>query len=282
MAADPRRAPVKGRRNFFLIHLLSAAICLSTSFTGTHMAAFAKEKSRGVRLLDPGEEMTPSPGPATGGAVSGSMPLETVRIAISDGDARHLSGLVPRDAPFEIVKPSANPDLVWDPVSHKVSSGRETIAYGIDSSDLASVIDRTAALRRLKQWPAEKSQRLRLLSGSSPLRGLDRIEIEATEIAGRALVLFAITGDGTVQILYPLGSDPHIVPNSPFRLAMQMREPFGSDAIIAVSSTQALDVFEQSLKQISHYRSAGEALKLIKALVPDDARLGLLTLTTTP
>lgn len=240
---------------------------------------------RGVRLLKPDETMTPLPPPAGSVPSLGlapGQPLDTVRLAIVDGDARQLKDMEHRAAPYEIVQANAKPDLVWSARSHEVKSGGEILAYGVDPTDLPSVIDRAAAVRQLQQMATGRSQPMRLGSGSAPQRGNEQVDIEIGDINGRALVLFDLSGDGTVQALYPLGSDDRIVHTQTYHLVLQTREPFGTDLIVAITAPQAMDDLEQGLKQLSHYRSASEVLNLIRTAAPRDARIGLVPLSILP
>ena len=56
----------------------------------------------------------------------------------------------------------------------------------------------------------------------------------------------------------------------------------GTDLIIVVTAAQPMDALENGLKEISHYRSAGEVLKLIAMAAPPDARIGAVALLSAP
>jgi hypothetical protein len=255
-----------------------AAIALGLCLVGLVDGAGAAERTRGVRLLGPAEEMTPAPAPERRPAAA----LGTVRIASADGQAARLSGLSPRGAPFEVVAPSANPDLVWDPGTRNVAAGRDVVAYNVDLADLPAVIDRTAAVRGLTQLAAERPQAMRLSDSSRPLRGGQQIELDVPDVGRRSLLVAVISGDGTVQLLYPIGSDPRSLDVPTYKLDMQVREPYGTDIFLAVSSAQPADMLEQGIRQLSHYRSAIELVDLLKNAAPPDARVGLLSLVSRP
>jgi hypothetical protein len=210
------------------------------------------------------------------------MALGSVRIASADGQAKRLAGLETRDVPFEIVAPTANPDLVWDPASGNVAAGRDIIAYKVALADLPAVVDRTAAVRSLAQLAAERPQSIRLSDTTRPLRGGQQIELDVPEVERRALVIAVISGDGTVQLLYPIGSDARILSVPTYRLEMQLRAPFGTDVFLAISMPQPTDTLEQALRQLSHYRSAVELVNIVKTLVPPGGRIGLMPLVSQP
>jgi len=209
-------------------------------------------------------------------------PLPSVKIAVTNGKADELLSLIPRDVPFDMVPPNAAPDLVWDAGSKNASAGSKVIAYKVDKADLPAVIDRTGALRLLNTLAQEKPQVLRVDNEGATRHKGDKVDIEIPNVANRSLVLFNIAGDGTVEALYPLGSDPHVLTSSPYRLSVQMHEPFGTDVMVAVTSTQPMPKLDQGLREISHFKSAGQALRLILTSLPSDARIGTLSLTSVP
>ncbi len=260
----------------FFKAIVPLALCFSTPAGGV-------ERTRGVRLLTPGEPMVPRPPrPDAKPALPPPPPLETIRIAVANGDDSRLKGLVAHEAPFEVVETTAHPDLVWDAVSHNVTAGQNVIAYGIAKADLAAVIDRTATLHGLRKLAAAQPQEITLAVGSPIEHKGDKITLAVDNIAKRALILVDISGDGTVHMLYPLGSDERIVQNSPFRLELEMRDPLGTDAIVAVSAEKPMPALEDGLNRISTYPSAAKVLDLITATVPKDAKIGVLSVTTAP
>jgi hypothetical protein len=239
----------------------------------------------GVRLLDPGDAMLPiAPFPEVTPGFLARVPssLETVRVSVVDGQAIQLEGLAQRAAAFEVVPATSNPDLVWNARSGTVSVGGQVIAYAVDRTSLPAAIDRTAAARSLEKAVAGRPQAIRLVSGRTPARKGDRVEIEVGDVAERAVILLGIAGNGTVRMLYPRGGDERVVRDRVFRLPLEIREPVGLDLIVAVSASRPLDALEQGLQQISHHRSAGEIPKLLSLAVPADARIGIVALASAP
>ncbi len=267
--------------NLFSASLL-AAICLAGGLLVT--AGMASERTRGVRLLNPGEDMAPIAPARQEPPLMGpnGAPVAPIRVAVTGGQSSKLDGMIALEAPFEVVAPAANPDLIWDPVSHDASIGPVIIAYKIEQSDLPAVIDRTAAARALRDLAAQKPQIMRVSPSAATRHRGDKVEIDVDNVANRALVLFNIAGDGTVQALYPLGSDPRVIEAPAYRLSVQIREPFGTDLLVAVTAAQPMDQLEEGMRQISRFHSAGEALRLVMAAAPADARIGLVTLSSVP
>ena len=121
-----------------------------------------------------------------------------IKIASLDGKTAHFAGIKAQQARFEIVPPVEHPDLTWDPASHDVLAWGDVVAYGVDPSDLPSVIDRAMAVRELKLIASKTPQPIKVTPDDSLHRNASLVRIEVPDVAGRALILFDITGDGTV------------------------------------------------------------------------------------
>jgi hypothetical protein len=205
-----------------------------------------------------------------------------IRIASLDSKASQFDGLARREVAFEVVRPSENPDLIWDPVSHDVVAWGDVIAFRVDARDLPGVIDRAGAIRELKRIAVKVPQSLKVIPNDGLHRKDDLVHLEVSDLAGRALILFNITGDGTVQLLYPIASDAAVVKDAAFRFPVRVRAPFGSDQLIAVTSRQRMPALEQALQQLNRTRSAMQMVRMLQKYAPDDARIGSAGVFTTP
>ena len=212
-------------------------------------------------------------------AVSDERP---VKIAALDGNPSHFVGLKSQQASFEIVQPVDHPDLTWDPASHDILAWGDVVAYRVDLSDLPSVIDRTKAIRELKLIAGKTPQSIKVAPDDSLHRNTSLVRIEVNDIAGRALILFNIAGDGTVQMLYPIGSDPYVVRTANYSFPVRVRKPFGSDQLIAITSRQRMPALEQALQSLDKRRAALQMINMIVRYAPADARIGSAGLFTAP
>jgi hypothetical protein len=95
-------------------------------------------------------------------------------------------------------------------------------------------------------------------------------------------VLFNIAGDGTVQALYPVGSDEPFLKSADYRLPVVVRGPYGADQVVAVTSEQRMLALEQAVQQLNGRRSAVQAMRMIEQYAPKDARVGTVGLFTAP
>ena len=250
------------------------------------------EFTRGVSVVEPTVAAS-QPTTVVAAATTGTAPQvrtlpataafeRPIRLAALDGDSSHFAGLTPRDAQIEIVKPIDNPDIIWDPASHDVIAWGDVIAYRIDKSDLPSVVDRAAAVRALKQFATNAPQLIKIGPDDTLHRNDSLVQIELSEVAGRSLIMFNIAGDGTVQMLYPIGSDLTQLQSKDFRFPLRVREPFGADQIVAVTSSQRMNELEQVLQQLNGRRAAAQIIKKVERNAPQDARIGSAGLFTTP
>jgi len=259
------------------------------------------ERTRGVVLLggaggpSPTRVQTTTPPPPVVTAPSNALParpqppdppgatsLGTVRIAVLDNQRDQLANLETRKARFEVVGTKDNPDLIWDAKSHDVLAGADIVARGVDRVDLASVIDRVAAVNGFKRLAARAPQAVRILPDDKLHHRDARVDVQVSGTAQRSIVMFNIAGDGKVQDLYPTGSDDRIVAKPELKLPLSVGEPFGSDLVVAISSAQVLRELEQALRKVSQRRAAVEVLELVERLAPPDARIGATSIYTAP
>jgi len=231
--------------------------------------------------LAPASAAPPSASSAAS-AVQTSRTGRPVKIAALDGKRDYFAGLSPRETPFEVVSPIDNPDLIWDPASRDVLAWGDVIAYRIDKGDLTSVIDRAAAVRDLKQLSTTAPQPIKIAPDDGLHRNESMVNVEVAGVTGRSLVLFNIAGDGTVQLLYPIGSDATVVEADSLSFPVRVKDPFGADQIVAVTSKQRMTALEQAVLQMNRRRTAGQAIKMIQKYAPADARIGSAGLFTAP
>ena len=205
-----------------------------------------------------------------------------IRLAALDGKTSYFPGLKSHDSTFQTVQPTDNPDLIWDPVTHDVISWGDVIAYGVEMADLPTVIDRTAAIRTLKSMATNSPQVMRVSPDDRLHHNGQAVDIDLSEVGGRAVVLFNVSGDGTIQMLYPIGADASPARSANLRLPLRVREPFGAEQIVAVTSQQRMVDFEKVLQQLNRRRASGQAIKNLERYLPADARVGSVGFFTVP
>ena len=236
-------------------------------------------------VLELGARGIPRPEPAAV-ALVGNQPSEQapkpVRLASMTDRKGVFAGLQPLHSPFEIVDADAAPDLIWDPVAHEAVAGGDKVALDVDLDDLPGVIDRTAGVRDLKTMIVKSPQALRVLPDASLHRKGTRIEVEVGDLAGRSLVMADITGSGIVQMLYPMKSAETATRNGDLRIPFVVRDPYGADQVVAITSTGPMDGLVTALRALDRRRGAAEVADAIRRFGPPDVRIGLVGLFTVP
>ncbi|WP_035969661.1 caspase family protein [Bradyrhizobium sp. WSM1417] len=208
--------------------------------------------------------------------------MTPIRLAALDGNSKNFPNFSSRETTVEIVPPLENPDLIWDPKSRDVISWGDVIAYQIDPAELVTVIDRTAAIRELKRIATKSPQPVRIAPDDAQHHNDEPVQIEMTDVAGRSVILFDISGDGTIQMLYPIGSDAAPTQTGSLRLPLRVRGPFGAEQVVVISTTQRLVDLEQALLQLNRRKSPGQMIKVMAKYLPADARVGSIGFFTAP
>jgi hypothetical protein len=205
---------------------------------------------------------------------------QPVKIAVLDGKASLLASVTERVAHFEVVARSQEPDLVWDPTSGDVLAGPDVVARSISAVDLPGIVDRVAALRTVKQLAARAPQSMRALPDDRLHHDGAKLSVEIGDVGGRALILFNIADDGSVQALYPIGHDPAMVATSRLVVPVRARDPFGADEIVAITSAQPMPALEQALKQLDQRRAAMQIVDAVVRFGPANAHVGVTGIFT--
>ena len=204
-----------------------------------------------------------------------------VRVASLDGQSSRLTGLS-LQTKIEVVAPSANPDIVWDPASKDVLAGGDVIARNIDRNDLPGVIERTSAVRQIKARALRSPQAIRVVPDDKLHRKGTRVEVEVSGLVGKSLIMFNLAGDGTVQMIYPIGSDPAIRSEPTYRLPLIVRDPLGSDEVVAITSSRRLPELEQAIKGLDRRRNPVKISELLNQYAGADVSVGSAGLFTAP
>ena len=167
-------------------------------------------------------------------------------------------------------------------VTLDVLAGADVIAHRIELSDLPGAIDRLAAVNGFKRLAAKAPQTLRVLPDDKVHPRDSRIEVQISGVAQRSLLLFNITGDGTVSGPLPDRIGPADPCHSRLQVSVVVGEPFGADQVVAITSSQRLSDLEQAVKKMNQRRTAMEVYKLVERYAPADARIGATSLYSSP
>jgi hypothetical protein len=237
----------------------------------------AAQPAEGSSTL-PQQRVTPS-GHGSASSALPPRPEEPIRVAIRGGTTENTTGVDAR-APFVIVGIDDTPDLLWDAETRDLISGGDVLAHDVELKRLGAAIDRAAAVRWIKLLAGRGPQPLRISPKDRLHHKGEKVAIEVRGVRGRSLVLFDLNGDGTFQLLYPLGSDPSIVETLDFQAPLTAREPFGSDQIVAITSARRMPRLEKALRELDRSRSPAEIIDLLSRNASGDARFGTIAIFT--
>jgi hypothetical protein len=109
-----------------------------------------------------------------------------------------------------------------------------------------------------------------------------KIEINLSDVGARAVIIFNVSGDGTIQVLYPINSDPSPPNSTNLTLTLRVREPFGAEQIIAITSRERMVELEKTFLQLDQRRAPGQIIKILQRYALADARIGSIGFFTTP
>lgn len=177
-----------------------------------------------------------------------------------------------------IVADGGSYDLLWDSATRQVvDSLGNIVSSDITQSDLRAVLDAVRVFDEVKRRAVKASLDMRLLlpgesENSPPSRVSDRTHRKGAELAlvVRGMkypyfVTFNITGDGTVQVLYPQKDDPATISaTQSWSLRTTVKEPFGADHVIAVNSRVPLPRFLTTLNSLNNIKGANAVLEAFR------------------
>jgi len=143
-------------------------------------------------------------------------------------------------------------------------------------------VDRTAAIRELKRMATLSPQTMRIQPDDRQQRAGQTIEVELSDVAARALLLCNVSGDGTIQMLYPVGTDAPLAKSPSLWLPLRVGEPFGAEQIVAVTSQQRMSDLETVLIQLNRRRASGQLIKSLERYLPADARIASIGFFSAP
>jgi hypothetical protein len=205
-----------------------------------------------------------------------------VLVAAIGGDKNAIMAEIsPAATPFTAVAPD-KAEVIYDPAKREAVAGGDVVASGITAADMPFVIDRMAAVATLKTLSHRRPQTIRIMPGDDRRVAGESVVAQVSGLQGRNLLLFDITGDGTVQFLYPSDAEAGDILKDDFTLDLAVVPPFGTDTLVAVSASRPMPDLIAFLKRNDRQRTAARVADHLKSSLPDDARLGFAVLYTTP
>ena len=231
------------------------------------------------QLAGPGMPTREPPPDQTAGALKRRQGA-LVTIATVDGRTTAFQGLAPQDNSYVVVAPQQSPSLLWDTSLREVIASGDVIAQNVTPDDIPYVVDRSVAVRDIKQMTARSPQQVTVAPNGGRHRQGQIVTVEVHDVVGRALVLFSIAGNGKVELLYPIGSDPPIISTPSYRLELIVREPYGADQIVAITAPVRMGDIEAALNRLRDWRAAGKLKDALDSYLPSQSRIGTVGIFT--
>lgn len=192
-------------------------------------------------------------------------------------------------SPFELVRPdAAGLDAVWDATrGDVVSSLGDIVARRVTAREIAGVVDRLAAVRKLAALSGVGQAQFVLAPDKRVFRNGERTNLKLAGVDGRYLIIVNISGNGKMQFVYPLTGDQPLVILPRAGAAKEIGDiaisaPFGSEVMIAITSRRRLTALEQQFVRLHDQQSARQVVELLAQLPPGEAEVSLLSFFTEP
>ncbi|WP_064708326.1 caspase family protein [Rhizobium bangladeshense] len=190
-----------------------------------------------------------------------------------------LQDIDPAVIPFKLTD-ETRAELVFDPEKREAIAGGDVVASEVGAGDIPFIVDRMAALDTLKRLSETNPQTVRVTPSDTVHREGERVGVTVSDLGGRKLVLFDVTGDGTVQFLYPGEREVDAEMSASFDLDLSVVAPFGTDLLVAVTSDRPMPALVEFLKQNDRRRTAGNIARRLGDVLPAGARVGFTVLYT--
>jgi hypothetical protein len=245
-----------------------------------------------IRSDDPLFFLGPALVPVASEPANGLVRLE---IRGASDDQRTAIGRALKDV--ALVNPGHAAELTWDASTREVFDKLgNTQASRVAAGDLQAVVDSVRAIEAIRQITLASGLDMRLLLPGESVSAAPSIASDRTHVGGTHLtlvatgreypyfLLFNITGNGTVQFLYPLtDADPTtITPDSPYQLPLNVSAPFGADHVVAVASAHELSELRTTLRKLDGQKEAALAAKeLTRSASNPQVRVGMQGIFTT-
>lgn len=184
-------------------------------------------------------------------------------------------------------------DLTWDVGAGEVvnATGDIVARPGVlaRAGQMQALVDKWLLLRDLRDLAASKPLRLRLTPDHSTHEAGSQVSVTLAGHEKSRLTVFNLGTDGTVQFLipWPPSPDPRyhgkVTVGQTFDLPFCVREPFGADHLVAISSSDGTPRLDRRLDAL-HDRKAAALLRgeLVGLLQGVRFQMGLIGLFTTP
>jgi hypothetical protein len=208
-----------------------------------------------------------------------------VRVRFEGGPRPAVALVQPVTTPFVIAASHEPAELIWDSRSGDVvSAGGSIIVVGAAEKDLPGIVDRTRALSALAKLAESRPQTFVLKPNNGLHRNGASVLFEADNVRGLSVIVLNITGNGTVQMLFPRLGENVAFPQGTWQLPLTVSEPFGGDTVVAFVTQQPVPSLLDALYRLDGKKNPARAAELIEQELKRTpaAKIGMVGLFTAP
>jgi hypothetical protein len=173
--------------------------------------------------------------------------------------------------------------ITWDPRNGDVIDLTGTVvAFGLPRDALPSVIERFGAGQRLTALTLGRAADIAITPSDRDFRSGEKFDVTIDGLYGHYLLLVNLTGDGTVQYLFPEGNADPYMDKDALSFTLSARAPFGADTLVAILTEARRPALELEFKLLDEKRKPEELASAVERHLKAGDRLGLATYTTRP
>lgn len=178
---------------------------------------------------------------------------------------------------------ATNADLVFDAATGDViDHAGLVLAYAKDEAALPNITARAEAFGALNQFAQGRALDVLLTPEDRVFANGEKFKAAADGVYGTHLIILNLAGDGEVQFLFPTGNVDSLFEKEKLEVPLKAEAPFGTDALILISTKERRVDLEFELRQLNGKRSPREMVKSIVAHLSPDDRVGLASYSTKP
>lgn len=229
-------------------------------------------------------------------------PSQQVRIFVEGAAGALPARGRSRDLTIVPAATRAEADLVWNPTTQRMlTRAGDLVAERVGPAMIDALAEREVARRQLVALARARPLEITLDGGDGLRRAGDMVDVRTPTDAcrrgnapclGPNLIAFNLSGDGTLQYLFPRNAQIHpkfagssdamsLDPGSPV-LRMKVMPPFGTDMLVVVTSPKPIPGLAVALAAMDQQIAPLDALTALQRLLPADAQLGTQPIFTGP
>lgn len=192
----------------------------------------------------------------TAAATAPATGSDAVRVALIGVGAAEATAMLAKLKGVVPAASRAEADLIWDGATRQVVTGQgDLAAWEVDGGGVQGAVEKARFLRLVRELGRNGGLDLAALPNDLEHHRGEAAGFELRRRPHPYLLVFNVSGDGSIQLQYPLARDSASIPvDKAFRLDFTAVPPFGADHLIAISSPVPLDGLRRELAALDGTR----------------------------